>query len=645
VDEPKRHRGRSIKRKKSPQNQYNNQNGLPEGTPVSTRGIEAGSRTETTPNNPASSSLGEGTGRDVDRSGVEAQGLHAERRVLESEASGRRGTSQVGHGVEDSQSLHAESSARSSGESGANANRPSSASDTNLNATGGGPNNAELKQLIEKLRDPIYFARAYCLKRIDEWQARFLAECKSPGLIALRGANGIGKTVIICVITLFFLSTVKNCRVVIVSGVFRQLKMFVEHLQSLLKNFPGWEIKRSAHELHSPFPENKAIWFATDSPGAAQGQHSVVEAVDLDDWGLNEEDLNAKLTQVAKEAKESKSCLILIRDECHVITRGVKENTDTYGADWTFDLSYPGVADGWFHEIFSKLSHIYRCHKVTAFDSSYVKPEQIEKMRETHGENSPMYKSSVLAEFSDVGTVNVVTVDMWDACAKSPPTWEKGHPSERVGGLDLSAAKKGGDKCVLYHRDGNKIFEPVKYTNYASEMDLLARILVDIKLLQIKCIFADKGGLGSPMISLLEKVIIDEGATVRIHRVDFGGKPVSTTNPHKCKNRATELMYLLAERLTLKRLILPKDTETRQQAIQRQIEPMPDLSVRLQSKSELSKSPDELDALLLCLPDAPADTSHTLKTRQWYDESDVKNIHSRKVNGVGMVGGKYLGRG
>lgn len=642
MDESKRVRGRKIRKRKSGLT-----HGLSKGkSTLEESGLQSEREAAGLTGGQAQSLSGNGLAQHPAKLEDSDERISSNRPNESSGLSNGEGKEQGGMGEVLAQQVHPDSEAtRASTGANGDANRPTSTSNSNPHAAGNGPDQQEYARLIEKLRDPVYFARAYCLKRIDEWQARFLAECKTPGLIALRGANGIGKTVIICVITLFFLSTVKNCRVVIVSGVFRQLKMFVEHLSSLLKNFPGWEIKRSAHELHSPFPENKAIWFSTDSPGAAQGQHSVVEAVDLDDWGLNENDLNDKISAIGKEAKESKSCLVLIRDECHIISRGVKENTDTYGADWTFDLSFPGVADGWFWEIFSKLSHIYRCHKVTAFDSSYVQREQIEKMLETHGENSPMYKSSVLAEFSDVGTVNVVTVDMWDSCAKSPPQWEKGHPSQKVAGLDLSAAKKGGDKCVLYPRDGNKIFEPIKYTNYASEMDLLARILVDIKILQIKVIFADKGGLGSPMISLLEKVIIDEGASVRIHRVDFGGKPVSTINPHKCKNRATELMYLLAERITLKRLILPKDADTRQQVINRQIETMPDLSVRLQSKDELSKSPDELDALLLCLPDAPMDISHTMKTKQWYDDSDVKSLQSRRANGVGMVGSKYLGRG
>lgn len=502
---------------------------------------------------------------------------------------------------------------------------------------------SERLKLIERLREPVYFARAFCLKKLDQWQCNLLNECKSPGLIALRGANGIGKTVIICVIILFFLSTVKNCRVVVVSGVFRQLKMMVDHLQSLLKNFPGWEIKRSAHELHSPFPENKAIWFATDSPGAAQGQHSVVESVDLDEnAGFNDEEFR----KVATEAKESKSCLVLIRDECHVIPREVKESTDTFGATWTFDLSFPGIADGWFWEAFSMLSHVYRLHKVTAYESSYVSREQIEKMEQTHGRESAIFQSSVLAEFSDASTKNVITVDMWDTCALCPPTWEPADNDGRVAGLDLSAAKKGGDKCILFPRDGNKILEPVKYTNFLNEMDLLAQVLVDIKRLKIRVIFADKGGLGSPMISLLESVLVDERLRVRIIRVDFGGHPVASNNPHKVKNRATEMLYGLIPKLIHKDYILPKDSETRQQAITRQIITNPDLSVRLVPKTDLPKSPDELDAFLLCLNEAPADFSHTSKTSKWYSNDAMsKEISTRRLNGYGMVGSTCLGRG
>jgi hypothetical protein len=517
----------------------------------------------------------------------------------------------------------------------------SSSSHPNPHATGQ-PANLSREEQINRLRDPIYFARAFCLRNLDPWQARLLGECKSPGLIALRGANGIGKTVMICVIVIFFLSTVKNCRVVIVSGVFRQLAMFVDHLQSLLKNFPGWEIKKSTHELHTPFAENKAVWFATDKAGAAQGQHSVVSAVDLTEEPIAQWN-DKEAAKVVQEAKDSKSCLVLIRDECHVIPREVKESTDTFGAMWTFDLSYAGISDGWFWEIFSQLSHIYRCHQVTAYESSFVTDEQIQKMKDTHGEDSAFFKSSVMAEFSDAGTKNVITVDMWDTCAKSPPSYQEADNDGIVAGLDLSAAKKGGDKCVMYMRDGNRFLEPIKYTNFRNEMDLLAQVLTDIKKHKVRCIFADKGGLGSPMISLLESVMLDEGTKVRIIREDFGGKPKSSVNPHKVKDRVTEMLYNAAEKMIHRAWILPKDTETRQQAVNRQIITLPDLAVKLVPKKELQKSPDELDAFLLSTNEAPLDMSEFRKTSKWFKEDRVAGL--KRSNTGAMVGNRYLGNG
>lgn len=449
------------------------------------------------------------------------------------------------------------------------------------------PANLSFDEQVKRLRDPVYFARAFCLRGLDEWQVRLLEDARTPGRTALRGANGIGKTVIIAVLILFFLSTIKNCRVVIVSGVFRQLKMMVDHLSSLMNNFPGWQILRGSHEMINPVG-NKAVWFSTDSPGAAEGQHSVVEAVDLDEIVDN-------LNGIGNQAKASQSCLILIRDECKTIPDRVKEATDTFGANWTFDLSNPGASSGWFYDIFVRLGHIYRLHHVTAHMSSYITPQYISEFEQIHTKESARYKNAIEAEFSDAGLKNILTMDHWDNCYKNPPPWQ--HSNVNVGGLDLSAAKKGGDECVLQWRKGNKFQEPIIFTGYKNESDLITDVLIKIKEHNITHVFADNGGMGSTMITFMEKALI--GTAITIYRVDFGGRCISTIQ-HNYKSRGTEMYFAFAEKVQMRQFILPKDPETRSQIISRETETFGDGMIRLVPKSDLPKSPDRADAIVLC---------------------------------------------
>lgn len=458
---------------------------------------------------------------------------------------------------------------------------------------------------IAKLRDPVYFARATCLKFLDPWQIKLLGDARTPGRTALRGANGIGKTVIIAVLILFFLSTVKNCRVVVVSGVFRQLKMMVDHLQSLLKNFPGWRVLRGSHELHSPFAENKATWFATDNPGAAQGQHSVVDAVDLDNSAIDED--GEALQRELDDAKAAGSCLVLIRDECRDIQEGVKGATDTFGATWTFDFSNPGNAIGWFYDIFALLGNITRLHHVKAHDSSYITKAYIEEMAQIHKKTSARYLNAIEAEFTDYSVQNLISLDSVNRLIANPPLHR--HNGVRHAGVDPSAAKKGGDEFIIAPILGNKVEELISITGYLSPLEAVGQAINQLRRIKAKKIRVDNGGMGQLVIPIFEEQLNGD-ESLQIKKEDFGGSPVAN-NPMskhgKCANRATELWVNLAEKIEKREIILPNDPVLVRQLVTREFETLGDGSIRLISKKTMKgkglPSPDRADAVALAAID------------------------------------------
>lgn len=590
-----------------------------------------------------SQDLGEKYLSDITRKYSEVAGLDTQRREVGPDPiPGRREEVENRGRLENNSALHPKSSGENHRGRTSSTN---SSSHTSTNATTT-PTALSFNEQTKRLRDPIYFARAYCLKSLDEWQSKLLANARKPCRVALRGANGIGKTVIICVLILFFLSTIRNCRVVIVSGVFRQLKMMVDHLQSLLKNFKGWRVLRGSHELLTPFPENKAIWFSTDSPGAAQGQHSVVEGVNWEDQSAYDAD-GSSIQQATKEAKDNKSCLVLIRDECRDIPDGVKASTDTFQADWTFDFSCPGNSVGWFHQIFTTLADIYQIHHVTAYESSYVTKEHIESFKKMHPEGSARFKNSILAEFSDVDIKNLITIDQITRCFNNPQPWR--NPGYKKAGIDLSAAKKGGDEMWCVPAQGNKLFQPYKLPYCSSEMEAVGLVVRWLKAEGVKYVFCDNGGLGSPMISRLEEVLRDD-ESIKIVRVNFGG---SAINPAMMAgNRGTELWLEGANKIELRDIIFSWDEQTKSQfvaqATSRQTKPVgSDGIITLESKAKCARSPDLVDATFLAICEPPKIWPFKIGNTDFNDfrmpgGSDDDGKHSYNVSHDGYsVGGSF----
>ena len=523
---------------------------------------------------------------------------------------------------------------------------PESAGDPDPDATRAELRGITFDEQVKRLRDPVYFVRANCLRTLDRWQVKLLGDARTPGRTALRGANGIGKTVIIACLILFFLSTVRNCRVVIVSGVFRQLKMMVDHLQSLLKNFPGWRVLRGVHELHSPFPENKAIWFSTDSPGAAQGQHSVVEAVNLDE----DSSAHGGVTELEKqyaEARAAGSALVLIRDECRDIPEEVKGATDTFGATWTFDFSCPGMSIGWFYEIFAQLGGIYRLHHVKAQDSSHIPAKQIEEMATIHGPKSARYKNSVEAEFSDVDIKNLITLEQVNKCLHNPPPWR--HSGVVVAGVDFSAAKKGGDECVVGHRMGNKVYPLFIVPLADNEMEVVGRVLQHLRQIKARWVYGDAGNMGGTMLARLEEICAGD-ESITIIRENFGGNALDTSN--FCYDRAAEMWLNMARKIEDCHIILPNDPRLVAQLVNRPTVPRSDGLIQLLSKTKMTKSPDRADTLALVLqgPAAPIASAVFDKGSKTF-WSDFKNGRFEESDGnekqhLGFTsGGKRLGRG
>ncbi len=619
MDEPKVHKGRKIKRRAS-SNQRENQNAISEGKSAIPRRSKnkLGSKTDVIKD--SGSDIGEGIGGDVDRIDIQASGLHAERREVGQSPSGCGGTSPAGHGLEDSESLHSEGSGDAGGSGRESDSRSIAASGER--AGSGVP----LQQQLKLLREPVTFCQTFCSShKYVGWQRDFINDCRVvdengqihlsdwPRTVILAAVNGAGKTEIIADVVRYLLSTVPGCVIPITSPIYRQLEMLENYFKAQNHKFPGWSCVEG--KLTAP-NGNFARWFATDTPTSVESFHG--------------------------------EFLVRILEEAKAMDDIIWDQTNRWQPKLTIIVSSKGLMTGRLYDSITIHRDRNKVHEVDATMCPWIGTKWIEEQIAIHGRNSSLIKSMIFNEFSDVGVRNLISLEQINRCFASGQPWQ--HPGYRVAGIDLSAAKNGGDACVCIARQGNKLLEPYFLPPCNSEMEAVGLVVRWLKIEKIRFAHIDEGGIGGGMAARLQEIMLDD-QSITLHRVNFGGKVFDERKRNK--NRGTELWAELANRLELGSLLFDWSQETKDkfiaQATSRQIEPVAsDGMIRLQSKDKMRstgmKSPDLVDAVVLSLIEPIQEKPSALGlTHDW---KDFKSGFDSDRKQYGMTAsGKSLGRG
>jgi len=170
------------------------------------------------------------------------------------------------------------------------------------------------------------------------------------------------------------------------------------------------------------------------------------------------------------------------------------------------------------------------------------------------------------------------------------PQWGRG---QKRAALDLA---NGGDEICLYMRDGNRCWLE---KTWRSSNDLYV-VNSAIKLfrkhdLTADMIYADNGGLGKVILNTFER----KGWS--LHRLNMNGKPRDS----ECyRNVRAEMYCELSNRLHRQEIILPRDTELRDQLSwhKRRHNENP---IQLEPKKKMPRSPDRSDTVAMLFYDMP----------------------------------------
>lgn len=408
----------------------------------------------------------------------------------------------------------------------------------------------------------------------------------NPYKLCLAAANGSGKDMVIIAASAvwFALTGIRN-RVIITSSSHEQIKTQTEpHIKDLIARANKVFGKIfSSIQFHHIIPElgSEIKLFATDEPGKAEGYHPF---------------FGGKMMLIINEAKTVNERIFEAINRCTGFSHWLEISSPAHRSGHMFKaagraIQYPDPP---------QLGQ-FRFRRVTAFDCPHISPSDLASKAIEWGETSSIYRSSILAEFSDFEEAVVIPLSLYETIESStiPKT------GSDIGiGLDLAG---GGDEDACFVRQGNTIVESFFF--HQEDTDLAAN-LIDLRLERFKStqysFNADNGGIGQAIIDKL----VAKGWRIRRRN-----NQSPAHNKREFLNLGAESWFKIKRLLERRLISIPKQSngqsipKFKDQLTTRQFKGMESTQGKfsLESKKEAKASgrpsPDRADAFVLCYID------------------------------------------
>ena len=313
----------------------------------------------------------------------------------------------------------------------------------------------------------------FCLgMELYSWQIEALEALGRKKKVALMAANGSGKTAcVVAVAILWFLHCFPKGRCPVVSGSWMQVE---DQL------FPALEVYKN-HPLFSGWRWNHCK-IETPEGGFCEG-FSTNNELKMEGWHESED-----------------SPVLYIVDEAKAISEPKFSGVDRCTRTFSLTTSSPGKDSGYFYDMFHSKASLYHTVRVSAFDCPHILPETIDYKKELWGEESPLYRSSVLGEFTNADGYSILPAETLTRIleaqkSQDPPVWVK---RRLAAACDFAA---GRDKNALALCDGVRaeVVSSWRERDTVQSSRRFARELKDWGVLPSRAL-GDADGLGLPMV-------------------------------------------------------------------------------------------------------------------------------------------------
>ena len=356
-----------------------------------------------------------------------------------------------------------------------------------------------------------------------KWQREVLSEIgkqlKTGNIarIAIAAGHSIGKTALTAMVQKWALDTLVGTRGQVTANTGQQLK--TKTWAELAK----WNRLSVTND-----------WFEITSTSiySTQEKYKLDWRSDISVWRENRTEAFAGFHNYFKR-------ILIILDEASGIPQAIWDTVDSFFLDKDTEIiclafGNPLNNSGGFYELFHNEDKrkIWKPIHIDARTVEGVSLDEIEKMKEIHGEDSDYFKVRVRGMFPNASTTQFIPNELCMTARKRTVAGTVYDPL--VAGIDFALG--GNDNCVIYYRrglDGKSIPPTIIPGNLVHDATKLADILCeDLAKKKPDVVFGDKGAMGGPIINIMNKLGFS------VVPVNFGGEPSDKT---KYFNKAAEM--------------------------------------------------------------------------------------------------------
>lgn len=482
------------------------------------------------------------------------------------------------------------------------------------------------------LPDPVFLLSLYDENirtgkiQLHDWQVnlqrQYAKERKEQEIIriALCANNGSGKSqYIVAPCALWLCMRFPFARSVITSSsggqLDKQTGIAIKHVADQVNRLHGQELWKTNYRYYTYLPTGSTLeMYATDEEGKAEGYHPHKMAGP-----------NGEFSIFVDEAKSVAESIFQSLMRCNGITRRL-------------DVSSPGQPSGHFYNVVT--SGRWFTMRVKAANCPHLNKDEIREAKEMYGENSAIFRSMYLAEFTSTDEQVVI---MYETISRQ---YNAHLPKKIFGrpyaGLDLAA---GGDENALsvWHGNTQIGLECFRFVDTMATVEHLTNLFKKYNLGPYD-VTADDGGLGRPILDALAE------RKYPCKRVLNQSRAINTT---AYSNRGAELYFNFANHLP--HLVFLGDETLKKQIASRRYSQSNQGKMLLESKREARAkghgSPDRADATVLAFVGKPLtffrdvengvlNTDGSDKSREIVPaipsmEDALKSMDSRRYNSFG----------